>query len=204
MNKLVLFILLLQFVHCDKTKNTNDELIFSLVRPTLGMFGDSIMALWPAEDQLKPFVVVKNAFPVRKTTDIMNAIQLDQSRYHACVYNGGVNDYLGNFSPNETDLQITIQNQIQSLSLLQGKCDHILAINFWYVEFPWPSEAVLRLNHLMKERITFVPRLDTEVTIKSSDLLDGGHLTERGYQKLSDKTLEFFQTRMPWIDFLPR
>ncbi|TGM37658.1 SGNH/GDSL hydrolase family protein [Leptospira biflexa] len=204
MRKLVLLILLLPFVQCDKTKTSNDMFLIGIFRPTLGMFGDSIMALWPAEEQLKPFVVVKNAFPVRKSSDILYSIQTDQSRYHACIYNGGVNDFLGNFSPNQLAIESTVQNQIQALTLLQGKCDHILAINFWYVEFPWPTEAVLRLNQLMKERINFVPRLDTEVMIKSSDLLDGGHLTDRGYQKLADKTLEHFETRIPWIDFLPR
>lgn len=203
MNKLIILILLLQFVHCDKTKNKNDELIFSIVRPTLGMFGDSIMASWP-EDQLKPFVVFKNAFPARKSSDILQTIQSDQSKYQACILNGGMNDFYGNLFLRESDLEITIQNQIQSLTLLQGKCDHILVINFWYVEFPWPTEAVLRLNLLMKERIVFVPRLDSELFIKSGDLLDGGHLTEKGYQKLSDKTFEFFRLRMPWIDLLPK
>lgn len=204
MHKYIFIILLFFHFQCDHPKNKNKTLLLSLVRPTLGMFGDSIMALWPAEEQLKPFVVIKNAFPVRKTTDILYAIENDQSRYNACIYNGGVNDYLGNFTPQESELELTVQNQIRALTRLQVRCDQILAINIWYVELPWPMEAASRLNVLMKERIQFVPRLDPETWIKSSDLLDGGHLTERGYQKLSEKTLEHFRTRIPWIDFLPR
>ncbi|MGE8720533.1 SGNH/GDSL hydrolase family protein [Leptospira terpstrae] len=191
-------------IHCDHKQKANNEIFFALMTPTLGMFGDSIMALWPAETQLKPFVIIKNAFPVRTTSDILEAVKNDKSHYTACLYNGGVNDFLGNFTPQDNEIRNTIVNQLQTIPLLLERCDHVLVLNTWYVEFPWPSEAVLRINKSMKESIVTVPRLDLESYIKKSDLLDGGHLTEIGYNKISNLTLEHFRTKIPWIDFVPR
>ncbi len=183
---------LLFVCRCDTKKNTdlNAFLLLKALTPTMGMFGDSIMALWPAEEQLKPFITIKNAFPVRTTSTILGAVIEDKLHYDACIYNGGINDYLSNYSPKESEIRITVDNQLQTIALLRAKCDQILVINTWYVELPWPTEAALKLNVAMKQNITTVPRLDAEDFILKSDLLDGGHLTDKGYNKLAIKTLE--------------
>ncbi|MBM9590192.1 SGNH/GDSL hydrolase family protein [Leptospira sp. 201903075] len=204
LKRLVYLVASFFIIHCDHKQKTNHEVLFAFLTPTLGMFGDSVMALWPAETQLKPFVIIKNAFPLRTSSDILEVVKNDKSRYTACLYNGGVNDYLGNFSPQDFEIRNTITNQLQSISLLLEKCEHVLVLNTWYVEFPWPSEAVLKINKSMKESIVTVPRIDSENYIKKSDLLDGGHLTDIGYSKMSKLTLEHFRTKIPWLDYLPR
>ncbi|TGL86441.1 SGNH/GDSL hydrolase family protein [Leptospira congkakensis] len=198
------FFLSFFLLQCDHKQKKNEELLFTLVKPSLGMFGDSIMAFWPAEDQLKPFVIVKNAFPVRPSSEILEVAKNDKLHYTACLYNAGINDFLGNFSPQDFQIQNTINNQLQTIVILQNRCEHLLVLNVWYVEFPWPSEAVVRLNKAMKENILSVPRIDSERFIQKSDLLDGGHLTDIGYNKLAKLTLEHFRTKIPWIDFLPK
>ncbi|PKA22981.1 hypothetical protein CH381_28145 [Leptospira sp. mixed culture ATI2-C-A1] len=201
---LICLIFFIFFVHCDHKQKQNNELLFTLVKPSLGMFGDSIMAFWPAEEQLKPFVIVKNAFPVRPSSEILEVAKNDRLHYTACLYNAGINDFLGNFTPQDSQIQNTINNQLQTIVILQNRCEHLLVLNVWYLEFPWPSEAAVRLNKAMKEKILSVPRLDPESYIKKSDLLDGGHLTDIGYNKLAKLTLEHFRTKIPWIDLLPK
>lgn len=200
------FCILLSFfiVNCDHKQNQNNEILFVLLKPSLGMFGDSIMAFWPAEEQLKPFVIVKNAFPIRSSSEILEVVKKDQLHYTACLYNSGVNDFLGNYAPEDFQIQNTINVQLQTIAILQNRCEHILVLNTWYVEFPWPSEAVSRLNKAMKENILTVPRLDSESLIHKSDLLDGGHLTDIGYNKLAKFTLEHFGTKIPWMGLLPK
>ena len=179
-------------------------LLVNLLKPTMGMFGDSIMALWPAEEQLKPFITIKNAFPMRTSSAILTVVKEDKLHYNACLYNSGINDYLGNYSPEDKAIRVTIDNQLQTIALLRERCDQILVINTWYVDLPWPTDAALKLNLAMKQNITSVPRLDTESFILKSDLLDGGHLTDSGYSKLAKKTTDHFRIFFPWLDFITR
>jgi hypothetical protein len=192
--------------NCDTKKNDNPSmlLLINLLTPTMGMFGDSIMALWPAEEQLKPFITIKNAFPVRTSSAILTVVKEDRMHYNACLYNSGINDYLGNYSPEDSAISVTIENQLQTLALLRERCDQILVINTWYVDLPWPTDAAIKLNLAMKQNIISVPRLDTESFILKSDLIDGGHLTDYGYSKLAKRTTEHFRIFFPWIDFIKR
>lgn len=203
---LIRIFLILVICHCDAKKNSDPNffLIRNLLAPTLAMFGDSIMALWPAEEQLKPFVPIKNAFPVRTSLDILGVVRDDKLHYNACLFNGGINDYLGNYSPEDRAISNTIENQLQTIALLKQRCDQILVINTWFVDLPWPTEAAIKLNLAMKQNITSVPRLDPENLILKSDLLDGGHLTDSGYNKLANRTIDHFRVFFPWIDFISR
>ena len=174
---------------CLEERKESNELFWDfLKRPTLGLFGDSVSAIWP-EELLEPFIVAKVAFAIRSTEEIYQAALSDERRFSSCLYNGGINDFLSDYFPESKKVQKAVANQEKTLRLLMNKCDRVLALNVWYVEPPWPVLASIEINLLMKEKINFVPRFDPELCINSGDLLDGGHLTYQGFQKLSGRVL---------------
>ncbi|PJZ55667.1 SGNH/GDSL hydrolase family protein [Leptospira barantonii] len=157
------------------------------------MVGDSISSFWP-EELLDPFTVVKAAFPNRNTQQILTAAQNVQGHYRACTYNGGANDYLGVVSP-VSDVRITetVQRQKDTIGIMKSKCDAIVVIGFWNVEAPWPIFAARQLNEKMKTTIHDEFILDPTAEITPDMLMDGGHLTYRGYQVLSPLIKESFR-----------
>ena len=189
-------LLLILFVFaCDARPEKKELWAALLIRPALGLFGDSISAYWPAEELLVPYRPTLIALPFRTADEIRFAAESEPGRYTACLYNGGINDFQGNHSPSAAQLDATTDIQIRTLRVLQTKCGQILALNIWNVEFPWPVLAAIGLNARMKERVTFVDRLDPENWIDSSLTEDGLHLNRRGYEFLSEKVLERLRVR---------
>ena len=79
---LFLLFLCVCYTSCDSKKSNYLGVQF-LIRPTLGMFGDSIQALWPAEEMLFPFIPIKTAFPVRKSHEIYGYALENSGKYNA-------------------------------------------------------------------------------------------------------------------------
>ncbi|MBM9579024.1 SGNH/GDSL hydrolase family protein [Leptospira sp. 201903070] len=194
----IISLLHLFLIGCDagrKPSDTNLYLSLILEKPSLMLVGDSISAFWPAE-LLEPFAASKTAFPNRSTAAILEAAKNLQGRYRACTYNGGANDFLGNLGPaNDSLLGNTIQRQKQAIEALKLKCDSIVVLSFWNVESPWPIAAVRQLNDRMKVEITDEFVLDPSSEITPDMLVDGGHLTYRGYERLSYLVKETFRLK---------
>lgn len=197
-----IIIVCLFFFNCNGPKPDQNQIFISfLFRPTLILFGDSISAFWPVEEQLQPFIAIKAAFPIRNTESIIQSVIQEQGQYSACMYNGGVNDFLGNYIPTDAEITETVDRQVEALNLMRMKCGQILFINTWNVEFPWPVEAAIRLNLKSKAKINFVPRIDPEFLIDKSMLLDGGHLTVDGYSTLSKASINHFRKLIPMLSY---
>ncbi|MGJ4751841.1 SGNH/GDSL hydrolase family protein [Leptospira kmetyi] len=194
--KRFLFVTLFVFFACDtKSSDSNAEIFLHLImeRPSLLMVGDSISSFWP-EESLDPFTVVKAAFPNRNTEQILTAAQNVEGHYRACTYNGGANDYLGIVSPvNDGRISETVQRQRDTIEVMKSKCDSIVVIGFWNVEAPWPIFATRQLNDKMKSTIHDEFILDPTAEITPDMLMDGGHLTYRGYEVLSPLVKEAFR-----------
>ncbi|TGL59061.1 SGNH/GDSL hydrolase family protein [Leptospira sarikeiensis] len=174
-------------INCDKDPSSDSEKILSFIsKPSLAMYGDSIVASWPSEEQLSEFNTYRFATPGIDTTKILSYVQNDKNRYDACLYEGGINDFLGNYSPSQSQVDATIDRQIQSIQILQTRCNHVFALNLWNIKFPWPSLAVAMITATMKERVQFVPRIDTELLITDDMLTDGNHPNRNGYLILSN------------------
>ncbi|MGJ4786697.1 SGNH/GDSL hydrolase family protein [Leptospira koniambonensis] len=184
--------------NCDKPPESKSEKVLSyLLKPSLAMYGDSVIAAWPIEKQLFEFNGVKFAFPVRNTHIILDSIQKDHQRYDACLYEGGVNDFLNNYAPDPADVNATIDRQIQGIQILQTRCTYVIALNIWNVKFPWPTLAAAMITAEMKERINFIPRIDTELLITDDMVPDGAHPNEKGYEVLSKALRERLQPFFP-------
>ncbi|MBW0435948.1 SGNH/GDSL hydrolase family protein [Leptospira yasudae] len=193
-----LFITLFLLFGCD-TKSSGSaadiQLHLILERPSLLMLGDSISSFWP-EELLEPFRVSKAAFPNRNTQQILTAAENLEGRYRSCTYNGGANDYLGILTPVENErIEETIRRQKEAITLLKMRCDSIVVIGFWNVEAPWPIAAVRQLNDKMHSSIADEFILDPMSEVTPDMLMDGGHLTYRGYQAVSPLVLEAFRLK---------
>ncbi len=160
------------------------HLLLSGLQNRMGMYGDSVMAFWP-EETLSPYIVEKNAFPLRTSDAILNTVRTDQKHYNICLLNGGVNDFLSDYNPDIADLDAAEINMVTAAKELQSRCDRLIFVNTWHVEFPWPIVATESLNQRYKNSIDFIPRLDADLLITADLLEDGGHLTHSGYEKLS-------------------
>ncbi|MGJ4744976.1 SGNH/GDSL hydrolase family protein [Leptospira sp. SA-E8] len=198
LNLTLLLLFIFQFYNCDKDPSSDTEKLISyLAKPSLAMYGDSIVASWPVQEQLSDFNAVKFAFPGIDTTEIHSSVQNDKNRYNACLYEGGINDFLGNYSPTQSQVDATVDRQIQSIQVLLTRCEHVVALNLWNIQFPWPTLAVAMITTEMKERITFVPRIDTELLIQDDMLSDGNHPNKNGYYVLSKAVKERLQPFFP-------
>ncbi|WP_244243397.1 SGNH/GDSL hydrolase family protein [Leptospira andrefontaineae] len=175
-----------------------------LYKPSFALFGDSISAFWPVEQQFPEFETYKKAFPGRRTYEIQEAAENETMRYRSCMLNGGVNDFLNNFEPTWEEVDATVQRQLKTLEILNNHCDYIIVLNVWTVQLPWPTKAASMINLEMKEKVTFLPRIDPENLIHSEMLLDGGHLTDEGYGILSQRVREYLKATLPefWMEFL--
>ncbi|MGJ4744761.1 SGNH/GDSL hydrolase family protein [Leptospira sp. SA-E8] len=175
-----------------------------LYKPSFALFGDSISAFWPVEEQFPEFETYKKAFPGRRTYEIQEAAKNETGRYRSCMLNGGVNDFLNNFEPTWEEVDATVQRQLKTLEILNDHCDYIIVLNVWTVQLPWPVKAASMINLEMKEKVTFLPRIDPEDLIHSEMLLDGGHLTDEGYGILSQRVREYLKATLPefWLEFL--
>ncbi|MDF3821661.1 SGNH/GDSL hydrolase family protein [Leptospira sp. 96542] len=202
--KLFFFLCLLLLFRCDNPKKPTNtlEILASLSPPSLGLFGDSFLADWPAEEKLKPFRVIKNAFPGRKMNEIYHSASTDKLTYDVCITNGGINDYLGRISATNEEIQTTIDLHIKTIYELTNRCRSMLVLNLWQVELPWPVEAVNQLNQQMKNQINFVKRLDTDRFITKAMLSDGGHLNEFGYRTLSRESMKELRILVPVVNLL--
>ena len=198
LNLALLLFFVFQFHNCDKSPSSDPEkLIYFLAKPSFAMYGDSIVASWPVEEQLSDFNVVKFAFPGIDTSEILTYVQNDKNRYNVCLYEGGINDFLGNYSPTQSQVDATVNRQIQSIQILLTRCEHVVALNLWNIQFPWPTLAVAMLTAEMKERINFVPRIDTELLIQDDMLTDGNHPNKNGYYILSKAVRERLEPLFP-------
>ncbi|TGL64912.1 SGNH/GDSL hydrolase family protein [Leptospira sarikeiensis] len=175
-----------------------------LYKPSFALFGDSISAFWPVEEQFPEFETYKKAFPGRRTYEIQEAAKNETGRYRACMLNGGVNDFLNNYEPTWDEVNGTVNRQLQTLEILKEHCDYIITLNVWSVEAPWPVQAASMINTEMKERMNSVPRIDPENLIHKEMLLDGGHLTDEGYGILSNRVRDYLKVTLPefWLEFL--
>ncbi len=175
-----------------------------LYKPSFALFGDSISAFWPVEEQFPEFETYKKAYPGRRTSEIQEAARTETRRYRSCMLNGGVNDFLNNFEPTWDEVDATVERQLKTLEILNNHCDYIIVLNVWSVELPWPVKVASMINLEMKEKVTFLPRIDPEDLIHSEMLLDGGHLTEEGYGILSQRVREYLRVTLPefWLEFL--
>ncbi|WP_244244859.1 SGNH/GDSL hydrolase family protein [Leptospira koniambonensis] len=175
-----------------------------LYKPSFALFGDSISAFWPVEEQFPEFETYKKAFPGRRTYEIQEAARNETGRYRSCMLNGGVNDFLDNPEPSWEEVDATVQRQLKTLEILSNHCDYIVVLNVWTVRVPWPVKAASMINLEMKEKVTFLPRIDPDDLIHSEMLLDGGHLTEEGYGILSQRVREYLRASLPefWLEFL--
>ncbi|GBF38781.1 SGNH/GDSL hydrolase family protein [Leptospira johnsonii] len=175
-----------------------------LYKPSFALFGDSISAFWPVEEQFPEFETYKKAFPGRRTYEIQEAAKNETGRYRSCMLNGGVNDFLNNFEPTWEEVDATVERQLKTLEILNDHCDYIIVLNVWTVQLPWPVKAASMINLEMKEKVTFLPRIDPEDLIHGEMLLDGGHLTEEGYGILSQRVREYLRATLPefWLEFL--
>ncbi|PJZ76049.1 SGNH/GDSL hydrolase family protein [Leptospira neocaledonica] len=195
---LISLFLIFHISSCDKPPQTeSDNLLSYLLKPSLAMYGDSVIAGWPIEKQLSEFNGIKFAFPVRNTHLILSSITSDHRRYDACLYEGGVNDFLNNYAPDPTEVDATIDRQIQGIQILQTRCTHVIALNIWNVKFPWPTLAAAMITAKMKERINFIPRIDTELLITDDMIPDGAHPNELGYEVLSKAVREQLKPFFP-------
>lgn len=149
------------------------------------MFGDSTLAFWPAEEMLSDFHWQKFAFPLRTTADIDSVARNSIGNFDACLYSGGINDFLANYAPTESAIEATVDRQAATLAYLRTRCSHLLAIAPWAVEFPWPVSAADALHDSMYRRSGMPELLDGRHLIHKTHLIDGGHLTEEGYRVLS-------------------
>ncbi|TGM89892.1 SGNH/GDSL hydrolase family protein [Leptospira licerasiae] len=198
LNQALLLLLIIPFTNCDKETPSNPEKLISyLAKPSLAMYGDSIVASWPVEEQLSDFNAVKFAFPGIDTSEILSSVQNDKNRYNSCLYEGGINDFLGNYSPSQSQVDATVDRQIQSIQILLTRCEHVVALNLWNIQFPWPTLAVAMITAEMKKKITFVPRIDTELLIQDDMLSDGNHPNKNGYYVLSKAVREQLQPFFP-------
>ncbi|TGK01676.1 SGNH/GDSL hydrolase family protein [Leptospira semungkisensis] len=175
-----------------------------LYKPTFALFGDSISAFWPVEDQFSDFQTYKVAFPVRSTIEIQSAAINNTGHYRVCMLNGGVNDFLSNYEPTWEEVQTTVDRQVQTIGILRSHCDYIIALNTWNVKLPWPVEAASMINTEMKAKVNFVPRVDPEDLIHPEMLLDGGHLTPEGYGILSERVRNYLKLTLPefWLEYM--
>lgn len=175
-----------------------------LYKPSFALFGDSISAFWPIEEQFPEFETYKKAFPGRRTYEIQEAAKNETGRYRSCMLNGGVNDFLNNFEPTWEEVDATVQRQLETLEILNDHCDYIIVLNVWTVQLPWPVKAASMINLEMKKKVTFLPRIDPEDLIHTEMLLDGGHLTDEGYGILSQRVREYLKATLPefWLEFL--
>ncbi|EMK00884.1 MULTISPECIES: SGNH/GDSL hydrolase family protein [unclassified Leptospira] len=175
-----------------------------LYKPSFALFGDSISAFWPIEEQFPEFETYKKAFPGRRTYEIQEAAKNETGRYRSCMLNGGVNDFLNNFEPTWEEVDATVQRQLETLEILNEHCDYIIVLNVWTVQLPWPVKAASMINLEMKKKVTFLPRIDPEDLIHTEMLLDGGHLTDEGYGILSQRVREYLNATLPefWLEFL--
>ncbi|XDD51092.1 SGNH/GDSL hydrolase family protein [Leptospira sp. WS92.C1] len=195
--KIFVFIFSFATIGCDKIEESDSEFYLGLFvkQPSLMLVGDSISAFWPTE-LLEPFVATKTAFPNRTTAQIIEATQNLEGHYRACTYNGGANDYLSILLPVEDSLiEATVQRQKQAIALMKSKCDSIVVIGIWNVESPWPIFPTKQVNDKMKSEITDVFVFDPTIVITSDMLFDGGHLTYRGYQTMSELIKDIFQVQ---------
>ncbi|PKA16011.1 SGNH/GDSL hydrolase family protein [Leptospira haakeii] len=198
LSRALLLLLIFSLTNCDKDPSSDTEKLISyLSKPSLAMYGDSIIASWPVEEQLSDFNIIKFAFPGVDTNRILSSVQNDSNRYNACLYEGGINDFLENYSPTQGQVDATVNRQIQSIQILLTRCEHVVALNLWNIKFPWPTLAVVMINAEMKERITFVPRIDTELLIQDDMLTDGNHPNKNGYYILSKAVREQLQPFFP-------
>ncbi|PJZ47744.1 SGNH/GDSL hydrolase family protein [Leptospira saintgironsiae] len=175
-----------------------------LYKPSFALFGDSISAFWPVEEQFPEFETYKKAFPGRRTYEIQEAAKNETGRYRSCMLNGGVNDFLNQPEPSWEEVDATVQRQLQTLEILNDHCDYIIVLNVWTVQVPWPVKAASMINLEMKKKVTFLPRIDPEDLIHSEMLLDGGHLTDEGYGVLSQRVREYLRASLPefWLQYL--
>ncbi len=174
------------------------------IKPTFALFGDSISAFWPVEEQFPDFETFKIAFPVRNTLAIQEAASNENQHYRACMLNGGINDFLNNFEPTQKEVDTTVDRQMQTMHILKSRCDYLIVLNVWRVEPPWPVQAALMINIEMKQKVNFLPRIDPEELIQPEMLLDGGHLTPEGYRILSDRVDTYLKLTLPefWLEFI--
>lgn len=175
-----------------------------LYKPSFALFGDSISAFWPVEEQFPEFETYKQSFPGRRTYEILEAAQNEKNRFRACMFNGGVNDFSFNYEPTWEEVNATVDRQLMAIQILKDHCDYVIALNVWAVELPWPVKAASMINLEMKKRVNFVPRIDPEDLIHSEMLLDGGHLTDEGYGILSQRVREYLRASLPefWLQYL--
>ncbi|TGN03221.1 SGNH/GDSL hydrolase family protein [Leptospira dzoumogneensis] len=198
LNLALLLLIIFPLINCDKDPSSDTEKLISyLAKPSLAMYGDSIVASWPVQEQLSDFNTIKFAFPGVDTNRILSSVQNDQNRYNACLYEGGINDFLENYFPTQSQVDATVNRQIQSIQILLTRCEHVVALNLWNIKFPWPTLAVAMITAEMKERITFVPRIDTELLIQDDMLTDGNHPNKDGYYLLSKAVREQLQPLLP-------
>lgn len=122
-----------------------------LYKPSFALFGDSISAFWPVEEQFPEFETYKKAFPGRRTYEIQEAAKNETGRYRSCMLNGGVNDFLNNFEPTWEEVDSTVQRQLKTLEILNDHCDYIIVLNVWTVQLPWPVKAASMINLEMKK-----------------------------------------------------
>ncbi len=179
----IIFILFVSiFLTCENQQKNNH--ILPIIKPSIALFGDSISAFWP-ENHLADFYVIKFAAPTRPSDVILASINNSPGNYNYCLLNGGVNDFLGNYSPEDEQIEKTMANLLNSYKLLEGKCEKRVFLNTWIAYFPWPTVAALKLNTRIKETIKSSDRLDSDEFINKDHLIDGGHLNEEGYTVLS-------------------
>lgn len=198
LNPALLLLLVFPLTNCDKDPSSDPEKLISyLSKPSLAMYGDSIVASWPVEEQLSDFNIVKFATPGIDTIKILSSVQNDKNRYNACLYEGGINDFLLNYSPTQSQVDATVNRQIQSIQILLTRCEHVVALNLWNIKFPWPTVAVAMITAEMKEKINFVPRIDTELLIQDDMLTDGNHPNKNGYYILSKAVREQLRPFFP-------
>ncbi|MCG6167126.1 SGNH/GDSL hydrolase family protein [Leptospira sp. FAT2] len=177
-------------VHCSPKNDSKDapekQLVQIILQQKIALVGDSISAFWP-EELLKPLAVTKVAFPNRSSQQILLAVREMNGYFDFCTYNGGVNDFLSDFSVIETArLDQTIDRQKETFQELWKHCGRILILGVYFVEPPWPIFAAPQLNQRMKERISEAPILDLSGVIRTNMLMDGGHLKYEGYRALSE------------------
>ncbi|TGM85492.1 SGNH/GDSL hydrolase family protein [Leptospira licerasiae] len=204
-NRFSVFVLALALLLGACVQNGNIQSKESrLYKPSFALFGDSISAFWPVEEQFPEFETYKKAFPGRRTYEIQEAAKNETGRYRSCMLNGGVNDFLNNFEPTWEEVDSTVQRQLKTLEILNDHCDYIIVLNVWTVQLPWPVKAASMINLEMKKKVTFLPRIDPEDLIHSEMLLDGGHLTDEGYGILSQRVREYLRASLPefWLQYL--
>ncbi|KAA1292745.1 hypothetical protein C4X99_04660 [Leptospira interrogans serovar Geyaweera] len=186
------FFSLILGLHCyhPQKNNYNEQIIGLFLQQRVALYGDSISAFWP-DELLKPMVVSKIAFPNRNSAQILQAALDTNTYFDFCIYNGGANDYLGDFSIISQDrLDQTVNNQKETFKKLLKQCGYTLALGVYYVEPPWPVFAAPQLNQRMKERISKVPIFDLSLVVKQNMLMDGGHLTYDGYKVISESIVK--------------